>query len=142
MSGLEVIGVVLGTIPLLVSAFDTYSTFMRDRGKTTSELKSLKRNLLTERAKLYNVCESLIVDIVPTHEIEPMLQDPFGPLWKTEGIDKKIRNRLQDSYDPFNETVAEIKEALESVMLRLSVHVTDDGKVGDKTTPRPVLWID
>ena len=49
---------------------------------------------------------------MPQKDIEPMLQDPFGPLWYAEETNKKIRRRLWNSYDPFAKTVLEIKEAL------------------------------
>ncbi|KAF7553522.1 hypothetical protein G7Z17_g3534 [Cylindrodendrum hubeiense] len=99
MSGLEVVGIALGTIPLLVSALDAYCSLMRDWGKAPSELKSLNRQLTTERAKLYNVCDQLINDVVPQRDIEPMLQDPFGPLWQAKETNDKIRQRLWKSKD-------------------------------------------
>ncbi|KAL6399890.1 hypothetical protein AUP68_17299 [Ilyonectria robusta] len=129
MSGFEVAGIVLGTIPLLVSALDAYCSLMRDWGKAPSELKSLNRQLTTERAKLYNVCDQLISDVVPQRDIEPMLQDPFGPLWQAKETNEKIRRRLWRSYEPFQDTVQEVGEALDDVMQRLRVHVTHDGKV-------------
>ncbi|KAL6353697.1 hypothetical protein LRP88_13010 [Fusarium phalaenopsidis] len=115
MSGFEVAGIVLGTIPLIVTALEAYSNVMRDWGKAPSELKSLNRQLTTERAKLYNVCDQLISDVVPQRDIEPMLQDPFGQLWQAKETNDKIRRRLWDAYGPFEETIMEVGEALESV---------------------------
>ncbi|KIL85100.1 hypothetical protein FAVG1_11529 [Fusarium avenaceum] len=129
MSGFEVAGIVLGTLPLLVSALETYSKFMRDWGKAPSELRSLNRQLTTERAKLYNVCDLLISDAVSHQDIEPMLLNPFGPLWKVKETNDKIRRRLWDAYKPFEETVIEVDEALQSIMQRLGVQVSVDGEV-------------
>jgi hypothetical protein len=103
MSGFEIAGIVLGTIPLVVTVLEAYSNFMRDWGKAPSELKSLNRQLTTERAKLYNVCDQLISDVVPQRDIEPMLQDPFGQLWQAKETNDKIRRRLWDAYGPFEE---------------------------------------
>ena len=128
MSGFEVLGVVLGTIPLVVSGLEYYCKFMREWGKIPSELRSLNRQLTTERAKLYNVCDQLISDVVPQRDIEPMLQDPFGPLWQAKGTNDKIRRRLWDSYDSFEDTVREIGEELESVTQRLKIEISG-GKV-------------
>ncbi|KAM5343876.1 hypothetical protein ACJ41O_012413 [Fusarium nematophilum] len=133
MSGLEVVGVVLGTIPLVVTALETYSNFLRDWGKAPSELRSLNRQLTTERAKLYNVCDQLISDVVPQRDIEPMLQDPFGPLWQAKETNDRIRRRLWESYGPFEETAKEVGESLETVMQRLRIDVSHDGQVA---------WID
>ncbi len=128
MSGFEVAGIVLGSIPLVVTAIEAYVTFMKDWGKAPAELKSLNRQLTTERAKLYNVCDQLLSDIVPQRDIEPMLQEPMGPLWQTKEANDKIRRMLWNSYAPFEKTVLEIQDALEDMMERLKVQVTSDGQ--------------
>lgn len=129
MSGFEVAGIVLGSIPIIVTAIEAYINFMRDWGKVTAELKSLNRQLTTERAKLYNVLDQLLGNMVPQRDIEPMLQNPMGPLWQAKETNDKIRRLLQDSYTPFEETVLEIQDILEDIMRRLKVHVTPDGQV-------------
>ncbi|KAK0614515.1 hypothetical protein B0T14DRAFT_436388 [Immersiella caudata] len=129
MSGFEVAGVVLGTLPLVIKAVEAYICFMKDWGKAASELKSINRQLTTERSKLYNVCDQLLSDVVPQKDIEPMLQDPFGPLWQAEDTKKRIRRRLWNSYEPFSKTVLDIQEALQVVQDKLSVDVTSDGQV-------------
>lgn len=129
MSGFEVAGVVLGSLPLVVVALEAYSNFLRDWGKAPFELKSLNRQLTTERAKLYNICNQLISDVVPQSDIEPMLQNPFGPLWQSKATKQKIRSRLWDSYEPFEETILEVGEALDSITRRLRVQISQDGQV-------------
>ncbi|KAK0744889.1 hypothetical protein B0T21DRAFT_94730 [Apiosordaria backusii] len=82
MSGFEVAGIVLGSVPIVVSALQLYvkgaSTINRLRF-ATKELKSLTRNLQTEHIKLQNVYEKLLADIVPESQIEAMINNPFGP---------------------------------------------------------------
>jgi hypothetical protein len=129
MSGFEIAGIVLGTLPLVVTALEAYSNFLRDWGKAPAELRSLNRQLSTERVRLCNVCEQLISDVVSQRDIEPMLQDPFGPLWQAKETNDRIRRRLWDSYSLFEDTVKEVGEALESVILRLRIDVSSDGTV-------------
>ncbi|KAI1053766.1 hypothetical protein LB507_007430 [Fusarium sp. FIESC RH6] len=129
MSGFEIAGIVLGSLPLLVTALEAYCQFMRDWDKAPSELKSLNRQLTTERAKLYNVCDLLISDVVEQKEIEAMLQNPFGPLWRIPETHKKIRRRLCDSYDPFEQAIAEIQEALDNIMRHLRVQISQTGEL-------------
>ncbi|KAF5623742.1 hypothetical protein F25303_11710 [Fusarium sp. NRRL 25303] len=129
MSGFEVAGIVLGTLPLVVTALEAYSNFLREWGKAPAELRSLNRQLSTERVRLCNVCEQLVSDVVSHQDIEPMLQDPFGPLWQAKETNDRIRRRLWDSYGPFEDTVKEVEEALQSVMLRLRIDVSPDGTV-------------
>ena len=117
MSGFEVAGIALGSLPLLVTALEAYCTFMRNWGKIPSELRSLNRQLTTERARLCNICELLISDAVPQEDIAPMLQNPFGPSWRAPETDERIRRRLWDSYGPFEQTITEIQEALDSILM-------------------------
>ncbi|CAG7564734.1 unnamed protein product [Fusarium equiseti] len=129
MPGFEVAGIVLGSLPLLITALQAYCNFMEDWGKIPSELKSLNRQLTTERTKLYNVCSLLISDVIPQRNIDPMLQNPFGPLWRIPGTNDRIRRRLWDSYDPFQQAMSEIQEALESITRRLRVQISQTGGV-------------
>ena len=128
MSGFEVAGIVLGSLPLLVTALEAYCKFMRDWGKAPLELRSLNRQLTTERAKLYNICNLLISDVVPPRDIEPMLRNPFGPLWRTPETNEKIRKRLWGSSDTFEQAITEIQETLDSIMRRLQVQISPDGQ--------------
>lgn len=139
MSGFEVAGIVLGTLPLVVTALETYSNFLRDWGKAPAELRSLNRQLSTERVRLCNVCEQLISDVVPQRDVEPMLQDPFGPLWQEKDTNDRIRQRLWDSYGPFEDTVKEVEEALNSVMQRLRIDVSPSGKVRKRVSSDELL---
>ncbi|EEU48326.1 uncharacterized protein NECHADRAFT_90584 [Fusarium vanettenii 77-13-4] len=129
MSGFEVAGIVLGTLPLVVTALEAYSNFLRDWGKAPAELRSLNRQLSTEQTRLRNVCEQLVSDVVPHRDVEPMLQNAFGPLWQEKETNDKIRRRLWDSYGPFEDTIKEVEEALDSVIKRLRIDVSQDGKV-------------
>ena len=135
MSGFEVAGVVLGTLPLVIQAIEAYIGFIRDWGKVASELKSINRQLTTERCKLYNICDQLLSDIVPQKDVEPMLEDPFGPLWQAEETKKRLRRRLRGSYHSFEATVIEIYGALQTVQQRLRVDVTRDGQVSSPARP-------
>ncbi|CZR47371.1 uncharacterized protein FPRO_08745 [Fusarium proliferatum ET1] len=129
MSGFEIAGIVLGTLPLVVTALEAYSNLLRDWGKAPAELRSLNRQLSTERVRLCNVCEQLISDVVSHRDIEPMLQDPFGPLWQAKETNDRIHRRLWDSYGPFEDTIKEVEEALQSVTMRLRIDVSPDGTV-------------
>jgi len=131
MSGFEIAGVVLGGVPVIVSALKLYiegaSTFQRWRFYTR-ELKSLIRSLETEQTKLQNVCERLLVNIVPETKIEDMINDPFGPLWGEEATAKKINERLWRSAKVFKDNVLDMKDAVEEMKRKLSLDA--NGKVG------------
>jgi len=129
MSGIEVAGLVLGSIPLIVKAVEAYMGFMKEWKKAISELKNINTELSTERSRLYNVCDKLLEGIVPESDMEAMLQDPFGPLWHIKDTNAKIRTRLWNSYVNFETIVMEVKEALDDIMQRLRIEITADGQV-------------
>ncbi|KAI0803735.1 hypothetical protein GGR55DRAFT_385661 [Xylaria sp. FL0064] len=122
MSGFEIAGIVLGAVPLLISALEHYgdalSTLNKWR-KYERELRSLVRNLDTERVKLQNVCEKLLVGIVPESQIEAMIKDPMGGLWKEEKIQARVQSRLWESYGSFEDTISDIKRATDEMNQRI-----------------------
>ncbi|KAJ4176730.1 hypothetical protein NW759_017507, partial [Fusarium solani] len=64
MSGFEIAGIVLGSIPLVISTLENYSaglSTLQAMRKYRRELQSLIRDLETERIKLQNVCEKLLI---------------------------------------------------------------------------------
>ncbi|KAF5542091.1 hypothetical protein FNAPI_10075 [Fusarium napiforme] len=115
MSGLEVAGIVLGSIPLLIIALEKYteglSTLHRWR-KYKRELQSLIRNLETERVKLQNVCEKLLLDLVPHYKIEALIDNPMGDLWREEETLKKVQFRLGNGFKVFQDTANELRARL------------------------------
>lgn len=122
MSGFEIAGVVLGSIPLIISALEHYgnglSTIQRWR-RYQRELQSLVRNLQTEQVKLQNVIEKLLVGIASSSEIEALIDDPFGDLWRQETLETKIRFRLWSSSAVFTETVYDILKAIKEMKERI-----------------------
>lgn len=130
MSGFEVAGVLLGSIPIVVSALEFYIKGIGTMGRWrrfTLELESLVLKLGTEEAKLQNVYEKLLRDIVPDDQIEPMLVDPFGPLWTEPGTVARIRRRLWRHMKLFEENVRSMNIAMEDMKQKLNIG--PDGKV-------------
>ncbi|KAM0549446.1 hypothetical protein ACHAPJ_009432 [Fusarium lateritium] len=122
MSGFEVAGIVLGSIPIVVSALEFY---MKGLG-TLQNFRSYKRIikslilvLKTEHVNLQNICEKLLVGIAPQTRIEEMIRDPFGDLWKETEIFNKLRLRLWSSLQVFDERVQDMREAIEEMMEKL-----------------------
>ncbi|KAM3498095.1 hypothetical protein MY10362_008573 [Beauveria mimosiformis] len=130
MSGFEVAGIVLGSIPLVVSALGYY---MKGLGTLESfrsykrDLKRLMLTLATEHVNLQNVCEKRLVGIAPPTSIEEMIDNPFGELWREGEILEKLRLRLWRSFKIFDETVRDMREAIEEMMEKL--HVGTSGKI-------------
>ncbi|TEA17635.1 hypothetical protein C8034_v011830 [Colletotrichum sidae] len=130
MSGFEVAGVVLGSIPLLISALEHYKqgiSSIRKWRNYDRELRSIIRNLETERVRFQDVCEKLLVGLVATSQIESMVEEPFGTSWQEGNIQAKIRARLWRSFDVFEQTVEDMRDAIEEMKRKLDLEA--DGKM-------------
>ena len=122
MSGFEIAGAVLGSIPIVVSALENYKNGVRviqRYRRYERELQSLIRNRETERVKLQNVCEKLLDGIVPPSRIDAMVENPGGDLWLKEETQKEIRARLWKSWDVFQWTLSDIQTATEEINEKL-----------------------
>ncbi|KAI0505728.1 hypothetical protein F5B22DRAFT_494677 [Xylaria bambusicola] len=124
MSGVEAVGLVLGVIPLIISALEHYhdgkSAVSTWRGHVRV-VQSLIRNLKTEHGKLYNTCETLLGGIVSPAKLEPMLNEPFGPLWQDEDAKKRIETRLDHMYNTFQDTVKDMLTIMEELKSNLGL---------------------
>ncbi|KAI1069123.1 hypothetical protein LB507_006312 [Fusarium sp. FIESC RH6] len=122
MSGFEVAGIVLGSIPLVISTLEHYkngvSIFQRYR-KWDREIRRLIMNLETEKVRLQNVCEKLLDGIVPPSQIDAMVRDPGGDLWIKKETQKAIRARLWNSFDVFEKALRNIQSATEEMYEKL-----------------------
>lgn len=118
MSGIEVAGLVLGSIPLVISTLEHYkdglSTIQRWR-QYEREVRILVRNLKTEHVRIQNICEKLLGDLVPPSKIESLIENPNGPLWKERDIQKKVRLRLWRSADIFESTLRDLQASMEKL---------------------------
>jgi hypothetical protein len=142
MSGFEVAGVILGSIPIVISALEFYIRGLgpiRRWRRFTLGLESLVLKLGTEEAKLQNVCEKLLRDIVPDDQIEPMLMEPFGPLWKDPRTVDRIRRRLWRHLKLFEANVRQMNDAVEEMKQKLNIG--PDGKVSTPLRRMSGRWL-
>ncbi|KAI1383487.1 uncharacterized protein F4822DRAFT_420813 [Hypoxylon trugodes] len=130
MAGVEVVGIVLATIPLVISAIEHYEDALQTINRwrsTTRELQSLKRRLGTQQAIFTNTCEHLLGGLVSATDLETMIADPFGPSWQDPDIKCKIEMRLDRVREQFHNTAKAMVEAVEQFKVRLDLDET--GKV-------------
>ncbi|KAI3316709.1 hypothetical protein HD806DRAFT_517006 [Xylariaceae sp. AK1471] len=134
MSGIEVVGIVLGTIPLVISALEHYQNGRKAVSTWRRHLRvtqSLMRNLKTEHGKLYNTCETLLGGIVPSAMLLPMLKEPFGTLWQDEDVKERIERRLDHMYAVFEDNVKDMLATMEE--LKSSLGLGAHTEVGSST---------
>ncbi|GAP83971.1 putative mitochondrial ATP synthase gamma subunit-like protein [Rosellinia necatrix] len=139
MSGLEVIGVVLGSIPLLVSALESYKdgigTIRRIRHHA-KVMSNLSAALSTEEAILRNTCETLLGGIVHPKDMTPLLEIPFGPLWRDPEIEARVERRLGHTLEEFMALVRSMEEAVKDMRLKLGLGHNFETKTGNQSISR------
>ncbi|KAI0435611.1 hypothetical protein F4803DRAFT_544977 [Xylaria telfairii] len=129
MSGLEVAGLVLGVLPIAVKAIQGYREIFHSIKNIDQDLRHIELDLETERLRLQNTCETLLVGIVPPTKIHSMIEDPLGPDWKS--YTEKLRLRLYTSYELFEKRVIEMSEATKELRLRLGIEEGSQVRVGE-----------
>lgn len=117
MSGLEVVGVVLGALPVAVKALKAYMSVLSSMKHAQRNLKALVRDLETEQLRLQTTCELLLDGIAPPSAIDKLIQTPFGPEWKP--YNDRLRLRLWTTSGKFEGQVAELQSATDELKAKL-----------------------
>lgn len=137
MSGVEVVGLVLGALPLAIKAAKTYQAIISIKN-AGNELGALVRDLETEQALLRDTCEHLLTGIAEVSQIDQLIEDPFGPAW--EPYSEAIRLRLWTSQSAIESKLADMKSA--ALELKSKLSIAADGKVNCTTCTDPAeKWL-
>lgn len=131
MSGIEVVGLLLGVFPLCISAMEHYEqekrvlgTFWRIRKSHRKDLGKLKDCQLKFRLNMKELLLPLLLnDVVGRVEYEQLLADPGGPGWKDESVDEALASRLSESHERYLEILEEFSETM--FILTKAVKVDD-----------------
>jgi hypothetical protein len=132
MSGLEVAGVVLGALPLVISALEHYANGIQTAKRYwryKSELRSLILQIDTERGIFINTLEQLLGGIVRIEHMTDFLSNPAGDAWKNADVNSKLKDRLRSVYDIYLGNVQGMERSLKSIMAKLALDA--EGRVSD-----------
>ncbi|KAJ8116694.1 hypothetical protein OPT61_g1932 [Boeremia exigua] len=132
MSGVEVAGLVLGAFPLLLAGLQFYAEGIevkRRHGKYRAEIRSLLDDLKAENSLYRNNLATLLRGVVDAKDIDDFSADPGGKLWKAPDFDRKLRQRLGNSYEPYLHAIRKLQTTTnifrEQLKLGESGHVSD-----------------
>lgn len=131
MSGFEVAGLVLGALPLVIATFEGYLVICNkvDKWKRYAyEVRRIGRNLKLEKGRLESICVKMLSGLVPVTDIEAMINDPCGPLWKAKALHDKMAIRLWKSGDGIMAAIEDINSATDEIKIKLNL-------VGDEARP-------
>ncbi|KAF2470024.1 uncharacterized protein BDR25DRAFT_304010 [Lindgomyces ingoldianus] len=120
MSGFEIAGVVLGSLPLIISALEHYAEGIATAKrfwKYKTELRSLILQVNTERGIFINTLEQLLTGIVRGEHMDDFLSN--RDLWKEKYVDAKLKSRLRGAYDIYLGNVRGMEIELRKMMEKL-----------------------
>ncbi|KAF1918319.1 hypothetical protein BDU57DRAFT_194788 [Ampelomyces quisqualis] len=129
MSGLEVAGVVLGSLPLVISALENYAQGIataKRYWRYKSELRSFILQINTERGIFVNTLEQLLGGIVRIEHMSDFLSNPGGEAWKDARVDLELKKRLRGAYEVYLGNVRGMQQSLSKMMVKLALG--SDGK--------------
>jgi hypothetical protein len=115
MSGVEVIGLVLGAVPLIISALEHYKQgidVIKDFRNYRSTLKSLKTKLSIQEELYRGTLQRLLLSELSPPEAHALFPEPgtkgSNALWGTRDIEDKLRRKLGVKFDLFMNVVADV----------------------------------
>jgi hypothetical protein len=129
-SGVEVAGLVLGSIPLILAGLQFYAegiSVTKRYGKYREEVGSLLVELRAENTLYINSINMLLIGVVGQAEMAAFLADPKGARWKEAHFDRKLQKRLDTSYESYFETINQLMMTIERFKERL--RLDSSGKV-------------
>ena len=132
MSGLEVVGIILGAFPLAISGMEHYeetkkvaNTFFKIRRAHRKDLGKVKDCQLKFRLNMKELLLPLLTDdVVTTMEYEQLLAKPGGPGWQEEHVEESLAERLGECYERYIEILKEMEETM--VLLCKATKVDDE----------------
>ncbi|KAJ8118279.1 hypothetical protein OPT61_g723 [Boeremia exigua] len=135
MSGVELAGLVLGCLPLLIQAIESYNegldpikSFMR----WDKELPQCIRKLRNQHVHYAQTIRILLEPMTATTELNEMMTEPgMSQLWKDKDMALRLQDRLQESYHAYQGTIADIERITKQIASKLDLDRADELKRND-----------
>ncbi|KAI9050907.1 hypothetical protein LZ554_005021 [Drepanopeziza brunnea f. sp. 'monogermtubi'] len=116
MSGVEIAGFVLATLPLMISALEHYretSEVLETWWKIKQEYMKCMRNLKYHKVAFEENLEELLLPLIAEEErLQKLLKDPGGPEWGDRSLEAMLQHRLPKTYESYTDTIQEMKETI------------------------------
>lgn len=125
MSGFEVVGVVLGALPLIVSAakkyregFEPLSKWMRFRKDFTKFIDNVDVEM-----KMFNATlERFLLSVnIADDELRVLMTDAKNERWHDADLEKALREKLGSSYEVYMSTMDTVGELMTELQELLSL---------------------
>jgi hypothetical protein len=139
MSGVEIIGLMLGVLPLVISAAEDYKKCFEPLERWR-RFKFVFRDFITsvdiQRQMFQLVLKKLLIRVkLPAEEKQRLLTVPNYEGWSEPETVDAIRSRLGESYDACMEILGAMKENMQELQVMMSL------KDGSVCCPCPWLFL-
>jgi len=120
VTGIEAAGLVLGTFPLAIEAIKIYCNgvqTVKDMVKYQEILSMFQYEISVEDFFFRQTLKSLLEENLPKSDIERLMNDPGGELWKSVNIQAGLQELLQgdEAVNHFLKTATLLRETLQDV---------------------------
>lgn len=124
MSGFEIIGVVLGALPLLCKGIDNYAATLATANRLLRprrELRSLRCSINTELQIFKNTASILLLNITNEIDASQLIHEPSAEAWKDPDFEGKLKNLLGPSHAAWCEILGDVNNAVKEIRSRLKL---------------------
>jgi hypothetical protein len=134
MSGFEIAGVVLGAIPLVISAIEHYESSL-DRAKVFFKwqdvLEKARRDLWVQYLSYEMTLRILLVDLASEAEVEELLSEPQSTLWDNPELIQGLRDKLGATYKVYVHTIKQMEGCIKTLARHLDIDRRDATSADD-----------
>ncbi|OCK80067.1 hypothetical protein K432DRAFT_453695 [Lepidopterella palustris CBS 459.81] len=129
MSGFEVVGVLLGSFPLIISALEHWresADVVENWFQIKQKYKKCRREMrIQEEFFRQNIEHYLLPLVVDEDELDVLISEPCGPRWKDPALEMRLRSRLPKAYDLYLETIEELAAVMQKLKEELGAGKLD-----------------
>ena len=125
VTGIETAGLVLGAFPLAIEAIKMYCDgvhTVKDMVKYQEILSMFEYEIAVEDFFFRQTLKSLLEESLPKSDIERLMNDPGGELWKSANIHAGLQVLLQgdEAVNHFLKTAKLLRKTLQDITTKFS----------------------
>ncbi|KAL9116211.1 MAG: hypothetical protein Q9227_000582 [Pyrenula ochraceoflavens] len=128
MTGIETAGLVLGAIPIVISALENFENFMdpvRAFLQYRGELSRARRMFVNYYTSYQQSIRIILSSITQPWQLELMLDNIDGGLWKDKRLEEALQRKLGSSYRAGMRIVEDIESTMKSILNHLNIEGAD-----------------
>ncbi|KAF6839587.1 hypothetical protein CPLU01_01724 [Colletotrichum plurivorum] len=124
----EIAGLVLGVVPLVISALEHYEEFVEPAiafFKWKGQLSQVTRRLLMEHTAYVQNLQLLLKRAVGSNDLAEMIEDTKHRLWSSKGLVEALEDDLGQAYRPSMSTIHEMADIMVAISASLNIQGSD-----------------